>query len=330
MVDSLIGEMHGFVSGEEESTGGVTGTGVVGAAVATQQQGHSSSYWKSPDVLELVGCVIIGVLCLLPSFFVDPRERPIPFQKIASGEFILNQVINESFDSETFSDVALVGVALILPLGLQLLIGRFMLRRRSKGEARRTICTYLIAFGLTVLTTECIKRYVGFLRPSFYDLCEPTGDFTSCTAGKSEDARRSFPSGHASVAFCGLSLLSLYLEERAFGISTVTAQVVLPCLSASSSSGLMEEGESDDDNINSSGGIVVVRYNTKTPQLYRLYSILCLSPIALAIYVAASRVVDNKHFPADVVGGAVLGAVCARFAHRLWFPAHGITMVSSR
>jgi membrane-associated phospholipid phosphatase len=257
---------------------------------------------------------------------VDPRERPIPFQKIVSGEFILNQVINESFDSETFSDVTLVGVALILPLGLQLLIGRFLLR--SNGEAHRTTCTYLIAIGLTLLTTECTKRYVGFLRPSFYDLCEPTADFSSCTAEKSGDARQSFPSGHASLAFCGLSLFSLYLEERAFGISSVTTQVVLSSSLPSSPSASMEE---EDDNGNNSDGsvTVVMRYKTKTPQLYRLYSILCLCPIALAIYVAASRVVDNKHFPADVVGGAILGAACARFAHRLWVPAYGIAMVSS-
>ncbi|OEU07937.1 hypothetical protein FRACYDRAFT_250568 [Fragilariopsis cylindrus CCMP1102] len=35
----------------------------------------------------------------------------------------------------------------------------------------------------------------------------------------------------------------------------------------------------------------------------------------------ASRVVDNRHFPADVVGGAVLGASIASLVFNIWFPS---------
>ena len=41
--------------------------------------------------------------------------------------------------------------------------------------------------------------------------------------------------------------------------------------------------------------------------------------MALALFIAASRVHDNMHFPADVVGGAVLGTAIAIYVNSLWF-----------
>lgn len=275
------------------------------------QQARNTSYWKSTDFLELIGCLIFGVLCTLPTLLAEPRNRPIPFQKINSGELILNQNHAYEFDSETIPALQLGGFAVLLPLGIQLLLSHVVSRTRRR-EFHRTLCTYGVAVGLTLLTTESIKRYVGYLRPSFYDLCEPNEDMTACTAEGSSDARQSFPSGHASVAFCGMYLFSMYLEERVIGLSSVTEVVT------SRKVGILDEEEGGNSNGES---VMVVRYKTKTPQLYRLFSLLCLLPVAVAIYVASSRIVDNKHFPADVVGGALVGVACARFTHRLWFPS---------
>jgi diacylglycerol diphosphate phosphatase/phosphatidate phosphatase len=58
---------------------------------------------------------------------------------------------------------------------------------------------------------------------------------------------------------------------------------------------------------------------TKPARIKKLYSVLALVPMAVAGIVAASRVVDNKHHPADVVGGAVLGTSVAWFVHGLWY-----------
>jgi membrane-associated phospholipid phosphatase len=57
----------------------------------------------------------------------------------------------------------------------------------------------------------------------------------------------------------------------------------------------------------------------KPARIKKLYSVLALAPMAVAGFVAASRVVDNKHFPVDVVGGAVLGSSIAWFVHGLWY-----------
>ena len=158
------------------------------------------------------------------------------------------------------------------------------------GDAHATICVYLVSWGLTSLVTRAIKNYVGYLRPVFYDLCVPSDDLQECTSGDDE-ARRSFPSGHSSQTFCGMTLLTLYLLAR-FGVY----------------SGTMIAQEGPD----------LMTY-TKPPRIKKLFSILCLAPMAVAIFVASSRVVDNKHFPADVVGGSLLGGVLAWFTHGLWY-----------
>ena len=51
----------------------------------------------------------------------------------------------------------------------------------------------------------------------------------------------------------------------------------------------------------------------------RFISVLSLLPMGLATAVAASRVADNKHFPADVTAGALLGASVATFCYNIWF-----------
>ena len=58
----------------------------------------------------------------------------------------------------------------------------------------------------------------------------------------------------------------------------------------------------------------------KRQPLYRLASLLSYIPMLFAIFVAASRIVDNKHFPADVIGGAILGGSVASLVFGIWFP----------
>jgi len=58
----------------------------------------------------------------------------------------------------------------------------------------------------------------------------------------------------------------------------------------------------------------------KRQPLYRLTSLLSYIPMLFAIFVAASRIVDNKHFPADVIGGAILGGSVASLVFGIWFP----------
>lgn len=122
----------------------------------------------------------------------------------------------------------------------------------------------------------------------------PDDNYEYCSSGDDNGARKSFPSGHSSLSFCGLGLLSFYLERR-FGVSSLRAW--------------------RQDSV--SGELVMTQ--TRAVRLERIKSIFCYSPILLAGFIAVSRIVDNKHFPADVVGGSILGAAVASWVHGIWY-----------
>jgi len=56
-------------------------------------------------------------------------------------------------------------------------------------------------------------------------------------------------------------------------------------------------------------------------ELDGLLTMLCLGPTLVAAWVAASRVHDNAHHPADVVGGAVVGGGAAVLWYLRYFHA---------
>lgn len=138
------------------------------------------SYLYSPEFKEMIACLIFALLCSLVALVpVMPRQRPIPYQQLEDGEYVINLSLNEPFDGDTVSDSLAALLAVVLPLLTQLGLAKFCVRL---GAAHSTMCCYLVAFGLTVLTTFAVKNYVGYLRPAFYDLCVPTADYSECTA----------------------------------------------------------------------------------------------------------------------------------------------------
>lgn len=100
----------------------------------------------------------------------------------------------------------------------------------------------LFAFGISIilLLTEIGKKWIGRLRPHFLSVCNPTvgtlncftntatggilnaintgGSFCTGNAKDVEEARLSFPSGHASFSTYTMLYLILYLEARLFAL----------------------------------------------------------------------------------------------------------------
>ena len=261
------------------------------------------AYLKSPDFAEIGSCVAFFLVMMIINFVnPTPRQRPIPYQYLQNtGDYIKNLVNDAPYAGyDTVSSTMLVVLAEILPLLIQLSLAKLCGR---KGDAHKAICVYLTALGLTMFVTNGVKVYCGYLRPIFYNVCDPNGNFSECQHDSNE-ARLSFPSGHSSSSFCGLMILSLYLHNR-FGLPSVA--VLAP-----------QEVQRDDGTMQRR---LVMFYNTpqQPPTRYRFVSIVALLPLALATFIASSRVVDNKHFPADVVGGAVLGASVSLFVNGLWY-----------
>ena len=205
-------------------------------------------------------------------------------------------------------------------------------RRGSPRDCHKTLCVYFAAMGLTILITNLVKTYCGYLRPVFMEFCEPDEFYQECTSGKDAGARKSFPSGHSSLSMCGLLMLSHYLELQ-FGVSKLRSTFFLR-----------------DHNSTTNHRLT----NTAGPRT--ITSIFCYTPVLLAIFCAASRVhgeyqdvlgfvgtrdpplhywliafirfiiylhkyLDNKHHPADVVGGCLLGGSIATWIFNIWFPS---------
>lgn len=279
--------------------GNTTNDGMLGILPNDLAAAEGPYLW-SHQFYELLVCisylaVSTGVMYGLQ---IPANQRPIPYQLLEnSGEYVRNLANNESSDQETISFVALMILSIWLPLLIQ--IGLSFCGDRRKHDIHATLCVYLVAMTTNAIATEAVKLYVGYLRPIFYDLCQPDDNYQECTADDGDFMRKSFPSGHASMSFCGLTLLTLYIHAR-FGVAS---QRYFQRIGGSASDGS--------------------RWIRETIQVgvgwARFASILALLPMGLALFIAASRVVDNKHFPADVVAGSLLGSSISIYMHGLWF-----------
>ena len=197
--------------------------------------------------------------------------------------------------------VALDGVSPAVPA---------VVEERARSAALRVLALESFGFAqcilLTVGTYNAGKCFVGRLRPNFFAACDykgyatalATGNFTAylaatvpgavgdrshCLAPESEtdEASLSFPSGHAAIAFAGMTSLSFVLHD------------------------LMRATPSSRGVPSVSGGADGV----PSPVTWR-GAVACV-PMAFAAYVAATRIVDYKHRPADVLAGAAVGAAFA-------------------
>lgn len=264
--------------------------------------GNVSSYLKGSDFREIIYCLIFLVLCNI--VFMVPqnvRKRPIPYQLLDStGEYVLNQVNAEHEQDIIVNNALLVVLGIIVPFSLQIILSKTRFGRR--GDTHSALCVYFVSLGITLLVTELVKLFCGYLRPIFYEVCKPNATFDECTEEEHTlDARKSFPSGHSSLCFCGLTILTLY-QSRRFGVTSIR---------------VCKQRVLTDGTIQKNTGFKTVRRDVVT--LYRFISVLSLWPMAIAVFVAASQVAVNKHFPADVVGGAVLGTAVPLYINGIWY-----------
>jgi len=247
----------------------------------------TNRFQRSAELFFGTSLMVFGLALELAG--VAPYQRPIPAQQLQNGVFFYNLANNEIYNGQTVPDALLIVLAVVVPLAIQLC----MPRKTDPLDRHKTLCVYFTAVGITIILTNFVKLYAGYLRPIFLQGCAPDDNYENCT-GKDRQMRLSFPSGHASLSFCGLCVFSFYLEHR-FGMSA--SRILL---------------------LNKENGELMMACKQNSRYM-RMLSILCYSPVMLAIFIAASRVHDNMHFPADVVGGSLLGGSVALLVHQTWY-----------
>mmetsp|Transcript_2970 Transcript_2970/g.4163 ORF Transcript_2970/g.4163 Transcript_2970/m.4163 type:complete len:326 (+) Transcript_2970:62-1039(+) len=277
-------------------------------------------YILSHDFVELLLYAIsVSIPLVCVASLMPVHEHNIPYQELDVDDNGINVVINLTYNlrelSSIFSDAALV-VVIILAYFLQLILS---LTIGSRGDGHRTSCVHILAVGINLFVTEIMKRYVGYFRPHFYNSCQFNTDTLACD-NEVEDARKSFPSGHASTSFCSMALITLYLRRR-FGISTTIHDFQLKrCSTNSNPMDISGHSSQRGDTLVDEHDTVKVQYKFKMPtRTQKAISVLCLSPMVLSYIIAGSRVVDNHHHPADIVCGAVLGTSLAMYFDGIWF-----------
>lgn len=239
-------------------------------------------------VSELLVCALIGGFGhTAPNiiFGMTVLKRDVPYQATVNGDVLFDLYLNRDFEDETISDWLLVCICLLLPFVTVLL---FAYKFGKKYDLHCSACCFLFAFGSNEFITSFVKLYVGYWRPNFYSFCGITEDYLDCN---SEEPRKSFPSGHASSSFCGMTLFTIYFLGK-LGFYSI-------CLTA-------EQNE----NVKSTAFLLLKK---------RLLNMVATLPMFLAVFIAASRVHDNFHHPADIVAGSLIGMFCAVFSYGLWY-----------
>uniref|UniRef100_A0A7S4DJ78 Phosphatidic acid phosphatase type 2/haloperoxidase domain-containing protein n=1 Tax=Heterosigma akashiwo TaxID=2829 RepID=A0A7S4DJ78_HETAK len=163
------------------------------------------------------------------------------------------------------------------------ILGRFFLLRLTKKMPVRIFFDSLVALFSTWLaveiTTGFLKNFVGYPRPNYYALRA----YKRLNDGGSDGAaNQSFPSSHASYSMGGMAFVALLLLQDWQHLRAPAQKGGPPRLPAGS----------------------------LLPHLAASF------PLAYAVFVAASRVRDHFHFPADVATGMALGLGAALFGLR--------------
>jgi membrane-associated phospholipid phosphatase len=174
-------------------------------------------------------------------------------------------------------------------------------RKRVNGCATQAAAAVLYhsvdvacAILVTTLATEATKLAVGYPRPYFLAACAPADGSTVPAAGAAcsptgvvktlDSARVSFPSGHASSSACIATFTAAY---------ALWAALVTPAPRRAGAWG---------------GGYKAAAAADGARSASLAWALLVL---VMPWAIAASRIVDNRHHPADVVAGLLLGGVVA-------------------
>jgi len=233
-------------------------------------------------LLDSLALIFVIIILSVVNFSARPVKR---------GFDATDSSIANSMEQETISTAVLLVISFLIP-AVVMAVFHFFSRDRRNIKFRnylQRIIELIQVLLLVNFATIVIKMSYGELRPDFLARCVPNAS-NVCTGSEKlvNEGRVSFPSGHSSTAWSGMVYLSLFMvyEWELFQLRWPNSQ----------KNKAEDQGE----------GTVFARV------------LLVFIPLLIAALVSVSRVVNNRHFPHDVIGGAILG-ICVAF---LIFYAH--------
>ena len=161
-------------------------------------------------------------------------------------------------------------------------------------ECAIIISGLLYAIGITEGITQCVKMFIGRLRPNMYQLCrfniETLQYSTTITKQQIREGHLSFPSGHSSLASVSMVYCTWYFINYLNRCSNTFDQ---------------QQQRSTETNVYqySNSGLW-----TLILSLLRTLFIALLLP-GWAVYVGMTRIVDHWHHVSDVMAGLLLGSI---------------------
>ncbi|KAJ6581620.1 phosphatidic acid phosphatase type 2/haloperoxidase [Mycena capillaripes] len=194
-------------------------------------------------------------------------------------------VINHPHKKNQISGISNHFIALLVPASIVAVVGLY---RLSFVGLHHGILALLATRGMSRLITDVLKNRVGRLRPDFLARCKWDEVALKCTGKKGDilDGRRSFPSGHSSAAFAGMTFLSFWLA----------GQTAAWCFHAP-----------------------VPAASLRSSRLGRFS--LTLLPLSWAIFVAVTRLEDYRHHKEDVIAGGAIGLICGAICYLAFWPS---------
>ncbi|GMM29425.1 phosphatidate phosphatase [Martiniozyma asiatica (nom. inval.)] len=200
--------------------------------------------------------------------------------------------------SQKYNDFMLFVTAVIVPFGVISLIS-FIDNSKTESIQTRfhhyyiTTMKFFLSIGITIFLTTFLKIRLAKLRPDFLERCGPDISLKEIASNSSDtillydesictmplgrrlldDGYKSCPSGHSSVAICGLGFLAIWLLQR-YAYTT--------------------ENSEDGNNVKKLNGSVWV---------------LSCIPLLLALDIATSRIYDFRHAYWDIITGLIVGII---------------------
>lgn len=189
--------------------------------------------------------------------------------------------------------------------------------KTGRGKSYEAVLFYDV-FCMVNSNSLLCHYLISLTRPIFYEKCVPDDNFANCT-DNNDGGRKSFPSGHASISFTGCMLLTLYIHTR-FGMGQHRARMERRRVFAMAAATHKLDLNMDSDYESAMAQLNLNDFEDSWGSMRaKFVSIMALIPMAVATYISADRVRTNHHFPADVIGGALLGSSISAFIHGLWF-----------